>query len=324
MKYDQVMRTVRAPAGVAEFALPTPVSAPPAAADWLHEIKFDGYRVQLSVERGQARLRTRHGQDWTQRLPALARVIGQLPDCVIDGELCAVNGDGYSDFAALRSALALEQSGRLVVFAFDALEDAQDGDLRAWPLTARKRRLRTLLARGGRAARMALPYVGEIDVPAHALFQAASVLGLEGIVSKRRDGVYPAGRTQGWVKTKCRPSEEVVIGGWKSDGERFDALLAGVVEDGRLRYAGAVQSGYDAIAIGDLVRRLRRLETGENPFELGEAPRRDGKIRWVRPELVAEIEFAGAAASGRARRASFKGLRLDKTFEDLRGDEQLR
>jgi bifunctional non-homologous end joining protein LigD len=145
-------------------------------------------------------------------------------------------------------------------------------------------------------------------------------MGLEGIVSKRRDAPYRSGPGDAWVKTKCRPGIEVVIGGWRTEGTRFRSLIGGIWETGRLRYVGRIHTGYSDATIRELMPILEALEVDQSPFELGEVPRKTRDIHWARPRLVADVEVAELTASGKLRQASFKGLRADKTSDDLRAE----
>jgi bifunctional non-homologous end joining protein LigD len=305
------------------FQLIKLVKSPPAGDRWLHEIKFDGYRLQVRIEAGRARFHTRNGHDWTSYFPALAAAAASLPDCVLDGELCAVGPTGYSDFSALRSAIP-SRTDDLVLFTFDVLWTGEHGDLRPFALEARKNVLRKLLDGADDAARTRFRWVDEFaGAEPRAVFQAACELGFEGIVSKRRDRPYMSGRSDEWVKTKCRPGVEVVIGGWRSEGSRFRSLIAGVWESGRLRYVGRVHTGYSSNDIADLMPRLQALAADRHAFELGDVPKKTRDIHWVRPELVANIELAEFTASGKIRQGSFKGLRLDKTADELRAEEEM-
>jgi len=297
------------------------VKRPPSGPKWLHEIKFDGYRMQTRVEGGRASFHTRNGLDWTDQFPALAAAASNLPDALLDGELCALGPNGYPNFSALRSALARRQTDDLVFYVFDLLFDCGD-DLRSYALTVRKKRLRATLDAADDAARSAFRWVDQFgDADPSALIAAACEIGLEGIVSKRTDGLYKAGKGDTWLKTKCRPAQEVVIGGWRSEGRRFRSLIAGVWDDdGRLRYAGRIHTGYSDADLRELPALLEPLEIDRHAFEVGEVPKKTRDIHWARPELVAEIEFAEFTASGKLRQAAFKGLRPDKSVEDLKSD----
>jgi bifunctional non-homologous end joining protein LigD len=207
------------------------------------------------------------------------------------------------------------------MFTFDIIWSAFDGDLRGEPLVARKAILAETLRAGDDLAQRRFRWVDEFaGAEPRALFQAACELGFEGIVSKRRDRPYRSGKSDEWVKTKCRPGVEVVIGGWRTEGSRFHSLIAGVWDGGRLRHVGNVHAGYGDGIVADLVSRLAPLETDRHAFELGDVPKNARDVHWARPELVAEIELAEFTASGKIRQGVFKGLRLDKTAEDLRAE----
>lgn len=291
--------------GFVEFMHPTLVKEPPAGPFWLHEIKFDGYRLQIHVSRGQVTIYTRNGHDWTARFPEIAEEANRLPDCILDGELVALNLKGQPDFSALRASISPGKTGRLVVFVFDILWRGQD-NLRTFKLADRKAILAGLI---GNDLRSRLRRVDPLPQGGKAMLDAACRMGLEGIVSKRLSSTYKAGRTELWQKAKCRPGQEVVIGGWVQEpGRVFKALLVGVQGPGGLIYAGSVKTGFAGSS--DLLARLRVLETKASPFVDG--PGRKSENRWVRPELVANVEFAEWTASGKLRQASFKGLREDK------------
>jgi bifunctional non-homologous end joining protein LigD len=303
------------------FQLCKLVDRPPSGSEWLHEIKFDGYRMELRVYGGRAAWFTRHGHNWTDRFPELSAIAGELPNCILDGELCALGAEGWPNFSRLRSALAREDTDALVLFAFDILFEG-DADLRNYSLETRKVRLRAMLKQGGEPVERALRYVDEFPGQGPLVFKAACEIGLEGIVSKRRGDPYRGGRGESWLKCKCRPGEEVVIGGWRTEGDRFRSLIAGVWEGERLRYVGRIHTGYSAKIVEDFMPKLRALETTVNPFTAGDLPRKTSDIHWVRPELVANVEFAEFSTAGKLRQASFKGLREDKTADELRGERE--
>lgn len=293
-------------------------SRAPPGDFWLNEIKLDGYRLLIWLEDGQVRIRTRNNQDWTERLPALAHAVAALParTALLDGELVALRPDGTSSFADLQAALSAHDDGRLVFYAFDLLY-LNGYDLRACRLDDRKRALAGLSDWKGR-----LRYSAHATEDADALRGEACRMGLEGIICKRADGPYRAGRGRGWLKLKCVGRDEFVILGWTPpQGTRtsLGALHLGYHDArGRLHYAGGVGTGFDTRARASLRKALDRRAADGPPAGLltGAAPVAPA-IRWVRPELVGEIRYAGWSDAGRLRHAVWLGLRDDKTPQQV-------
>jgi len=294
------------------------VDEPPAGGDWIHELKLDGYRVAIFKSARSVSLISRRGQDYSKTYPEIAEPAKKLraKQAVIDGEAVALDDRGVSSFQALQQLGTNRR--RLVYFAFDLL--ALDGeDLATLPLVERKARLRKLIGR----ARGVIRFTDHLETSGEAFLRRACAGGAEGIVSKRRDGRYRAGaRHSDWQKAKCVRRQELVVGGFTEPaGARVGvgALLVGYYEGERLAFAGKVGTGRGWTEdFGRALRkRLDRIEAKKSPFDPAPRGALVRNAHWVRPSLVAEVEFTEWTSDGRIRHPSLQGFRKDKRPRDV-------
>jgi bifunctional non-homologous end joining protein LigD len=306
------------PPGFAPPQLATLVDAVPAGNDWMHEIKFDGYRALVSVGGGEVRIFTRSGLDWTDKFQPLAKAIAalDLPPALIDGEITAPDADGNPSFSALQNELKRghgAQKSRMDFHAFDLLS-LEGEDLTRLPNIERKERLEAVLADAAPPIHVADHVIGAGE----KLYQAMCKAGMEGIIAKRADAPYRGARTKSWVKVKCTRRQEFVIVGWSKSSARsrpFASLYLAQYEGRKLVYKGKVGTGFGAATLADLAATMQPLTRDDPAVEIPRAEARGGT--WIEPKLVAEIAFAEVTHEGRVRHASFLGLRGDKKAKDV-------
>jgi bifunctional non-homologous end joining protein LigD len=301
-----------------EPMLASPVKAPLAGERWLHEIKFDGYRLEAHIKGGRVRLLTRSGLDWTQKFgEPIAKALRALPvrEALVDGELVVENEAGASDFSSLQADLSEGRTDRFRFYAFDLLY--LDGfDLRDAELVERKAVLEAIIGDGSGVIRMS----GHFDESGELVLRHACRLGLEGVVSKLRDSPYRPGRAKSWIKSKCSARQEFVVGGYAPStamSHAIGSLVLGVYEGDGLRYVGRVGTGFTAASARSLYERLEAIRTPATPFAGRLSADEARQVRYVRPELVAEVDFRAWTADGLLRHASFRALRDDKLAREV-------
>jgi bifunctional non-homologous end joining protein LigD len=289
--------------------LATLVTDPPKTGEWLYEVKHDGYRMLARLTKRDARLFTRSGKDWTERLPHLARALKalKLDESWLDGEIVVLRSNGLSSFQALQNAFDAGRDAEIVFYVFDA-PFLKGIDQTRLPLAERKANLAKVLKGSG-----AVRFSEHLEGDAKEVLDKACKLGLEGLIGKRAVSIYESGRTKTWIKLKCRLEQDFVIVGTTAPGGSrtgFGALLLGVYDapGGKLKYAGKVGTGFDEEWLKTLTRRLAAIKRPDSP--LANPPREKG-VQWVKPQLVAQIAFAERTDDGILRQASFLGLRED-------------
>ena len=321
IKADEGGKRGKLPA-VIEPELTTLVEAPPSSANWIHEVKFDGYRIGGRIENGKAKLITRSGLDWTRKFPAIAKALekAKVKSGWLDGEIVVPDENGLSSFSGLQRALSEGDDRNMVFYLFD-LPYLNGQDLRDLPLIQRKQLLRdTLFAK---KANGALAYSEHHEAEGDAFYRAACNMALEGVVSKRKDSPYRSGRGRDWVKSKCIDRDEFVVGGYTPSrtGRGIGSLLVGHYDGKRLVYDGRTGTGFGAKEALALEKALRSRQVDEAPFDKMERAHK-ARAQWVKPELVAEVGYRGRSSDGLLRQASYQGLREDKPARQIVHDDR--
>jgi bifunctional non-homologous end joining protein LigD len=294
---------VKAPfPGFIQPELASSIEKVPAGARWIHEVKFDGYRVQVHLANEAVKVFTRRGNDWTNRFKKIAGDAWHINAglAIIDGEVITPSSEnGISDFSVLQNELR-GKSNKLVLYAFDLLY-LNGFDLRKAPLFERKALLRKLIAKTD------VLFSESFETDGAAMCKQACKMGLEGVVSKVRDSRYNSGRGNDWVKVTCRQRETLPIAGFALKESRFDGLYIGRRDGDELIYAGKVDHGFDDASAKDLQARLKPLIRKTQPY----AKKIAHRGIWVEPSLLAEIEYRAKSAAGKVRHPFFKGVRED-------------
>jgi bifunctional non-homologous end joining protein LigD len=307
--------------------LATLVPSPPKAGGWIYEVKFDGYRILARCDHGNVRLFTRNANDWTGKMQSLADEVARLPirSGWFDGEVVVLNDAGVPDFNALQNAFDEVRTESIVYFVFDVLH-LNGEDMRNRPFEDRRATLESLFV-DFQSDRVRLSQT--FDADGASVLKSACAMGLEGVIAKRVSAPYRSARTDTWLKLKCQLRQEFVIGGFTprmNAPRQIGSLLLGVyAEDGRLRFAGSVGTGWSSRDAESILSTLIKLEADRSPFDAAFAPKRGrwsrraaGSERWVKPTAVAEVSFGEWTPDGHIRHASFKGMRKDKPARSIR------
>lgn len=290
---------------------------PPEDGRWIHEMKFDGYRMQAHVRNGIGTFYTRNALDWSSAFPHLLRGIESLPvvNAVFDGEVVALDEEGKSHFQRLQNSLKSKNDTQLMYYIFDILY-LNGRDLRKLPLIERKEILKAVLKKAPKNIVMSEHF----ETSAKDFFAVSCEHGLEGIISKLGDAPYSSGRYDLWVKVKCTARQEFVIGGWTNpQGGRtgIGALLLGVYEEGKLRYSGRVGTGFNRATLEELKKNLKPLEVKSSPFDVNSPKGKNSETHWVKPLKVCEVSYSQITSEGILRHPVFVGMREDKPAKDI-------
>ncbi|MBC5765841.1 DNA ligase D [Ramlibacter albus] len=310
--------------------LPTLTATAPTQGEWLWEIKFDGYRLLARIEGKKVQLITRGGHDWSAKMPALVKSLAALGlgSAWLDGEIVVVGADGMPDFHALQNAIDTSRSGGIEYFLFD-VPYLEGHDLRKVRLVERRALLQRLL---DERPQEKLRFSAAFDADASALLESVRQMGLEGVIAKRKDAPYESRRTETWLKLKNKLAQEFVVGGYsdRSSGEaEVGALMLGVHEaDGTLRYVGNVGTGWDSKTAAALKKRLAKIEVAASPFAQDVPKRsrwstREAPARWVKPQLVVQVEFSAWTPEQQLRHAKFIALRTDKPAAQVQQEQSV-
>ncbi len=296
--------------------LATLIDAPPLGDQWLHEVKYDGYRMMAFKQNGKLQLLSRNNKDWTDNFHIIVEELKQLPvkNVILDGEIVVLDKDSRSDFQLLQNAIHDKKGMSFIYYIFDVLY-YEKWDLRRQPLMERKQILEEIVSNKASRLRFSDHVVGQGD----EVFKQACQLNLEGIISKKVDSVYVSRRSSSWLKSKCTQRQEFVVGGFsEAQGSRlyFGALYLGLYDENqKLIFCGKVGTGFNENTLKMIYSQLKKLRSPVNPFDTFDAAKNE--VTWVKPEMVVEVAFTEWTKSGKLRHPSFKGVRADKPVKDI-------
>jgi bifunctional non-homologous end joining protein LigD len=287
----------------------------PNTDDWLHEVKYDGYRIIAVIKNNSVKLYTRNQHDWTDKFPKIAKSLEKLPDCILDGELIALH-NGISDFELLQNEISNSKSKNIYYKIFDIMYYRNDSMLEI-PLIERKEKLASIFKKFKSKYSAPTEYIiGQGE----KVFKNACKLGLEGIISKQLDSVYQQKRTQTWLKSKCVHEQEFVIAGYtqpKGAREHFGSLILGYYKNKQLIYCGHVGTGFTEKKLTDIFAKMKKIVQDKSPFKQTPHEIKNEDVTWIKPKLVANIRYIEQTRKGILRAPSFLGLRLDKTAKQV-------
>ena len=300
--------------------LATLVDAPPLEDGWVHEIKFDGYRMLCHLDHGKVRFFSRNQKDWSSKFPGITKVINSLKatTAIIDGEVVMIDSSGRTSFQKLQQAMGRGGATGFIYQVFDLIY-FEGLDLTRTPLIERKEALKALVATGTKST--LLQYSDHQEGNGKLFFKSACEYGLEGIVSKRADSQYVSARNRNWLKVKCSKRQEFVIAGYIPSSKGlpgFGSLILGVYEKGRFIYAGRVGTGFNLKQRAELGKKLDRISRATMPFDFKPEAKGLNEAHWCEPRLVAEVAFTEWTSDGSIRHPSFQGLREDKKPQQVR------
>jgi bifunctional non-homologous end joining protein LigD len=300
--------------------LATLVDSAPAEDGWLHEIKFDGYRMLCHLDHGKVRFFSRNQKDWSSKFPGVAKVINSLKatTAIIDGEVVMIDPSGRTSFQKLQQAMGRGGATGFIYQVFDLIY-FEGLDLTRTPLIERKEVLKELVASGTKST--LLQYSDHQEGNGKLFFKSACEYGLEGIVSKRADSLYVSARNRNWLKVKCSKRQEFVIAGYIPSSKGlpgFGSLILGVYEKGKFTYAGRVGTGFNLKQRAELGKKLDRISRPTMPFDIKPDAKGLNEAHWCEPRVVAEVAFTEWTSDGSIRHPSFQGLREDKKPQQVR------